>query len=354
VVLVTALLLAWSTPTAGAASVVRVIVTPFDTSNLGLDDQWVGSAVAQLISLGLEWHPALVQLPGASVGDASLGDESLAQRARALGADAVLSGRIARTGVQLVLEPFVLHLDEGATRKTFVAPIGMVLQDLPRRVATLAASYARALNFIPTDREIARIEMAGRPTDSDRALELFVRARLDLLKHGASGHIVALLLRALQIDPDFVVARYELGTVQRALGNRWRAAEQYRTCFRQRPMMPEPYKGLADLFLEAPTPLIGAAIWAYSKAIELRPSYVDAHLGLGDARAAQGDFSEALADYRRALELNPFAAHAHLKLARLYARLGLCIQSSAAFERAVEIDPRLSLAGREACVATIP
>jgi hypothetical protein len=49
--------------TAGAVVTPRaVIVVPFDASSLAADDQWIGEGVAQLLSLGLAWHPGFVQI----------------------------------------------------------------------------------------------------------------------------------------------------------------------------------------------------------------------------------------------------------------------------------------------------
>src|SRR2546428_10301481 len=62
----------------------------------------------------------------------------------------------------------------------------------------------------------------------------------------------------------------------------------YTTLFRS----PEPFKALGDLFLAAPRRLFDQAVEAYNKALELRPFYADAHVGLGDARAAKGRSEE--------------------------------------------------------------
>src|SRR2546425_6036222 len=68
---------------------------------------------------------------------------------------------------------------------------------------------------------------------------------------------------------------------------------------------PEPFKALGDLFLAAPRRLFDQAVEAYNKAIELRPFYADAHVGLGEARAAKGETDAAVAAYQKALSFNP-------------------------------------------------
>src|SRR5207253_1577481 len=116
---------------------------------------------------------------------------------------------------------------------------------------------------------------------------------------------VDLLSRAIEVDPSFVVATYMLGVVHSALGNRWKAAAQFRASTQLDASYPEPAKALGDLYLSQPRRLFDQAVEAYSKAIELRPFYADAYVGLGDAKAAKSDVDGAIAAYQKALVYNP-------------------------------------------------
>ncbi|PYO36211.1 MAG: hypothetical protein DMD86_05125, partial [Candidatus Rokuibacteriota bacterium] len=73
--------------------------------------------------------------------------------------------------------------------------------------------------------------------------------------------------------PQFVVAQHALGVVHQSLGNRWKAAAQFRASTQLDPTYPEPYKALGDLFLTAPRRLFDQAVEAYAKALEIRPFY---------------------------------------------------------------------------------
>jgi cytochrome c-type biogenesis protein CcmH/NrfG len=103
--------------------------------------------------------------------------------------------------------------------------------------------------------------------------------------------------------------------------------------------MPEPLKALGDLFLGARHPLVSQAIEAYSRAIDLRPFYAEAHIGLGDARAANGEADAAIAAYQKALTFDPFHAQAHLRLGKIYADTRRCGESLNAYRRAIELEP---------------
>ena len=127
--------------------------------------------------------------------------------------------------------------------------------------------------------------------------------------------------------------------MHQALGNRWKAAAQFRASTQLDSSYPEPYKSLGDLFLAAPRRLFDQAIEAYAKAIELRPFYADAHVGLGDARAAKGDVDGAIAGYQKALTFDPVNPRVYLSLGKIYyAEKGLYYESVTAYKKAIELD----------------
>jgi tetratricopeptide (TPR) repeat protein len=151
---------------------------------------------------------------------------------------------------------------------------------------------------------------------------------------------VEFLSRAIEADPQFVAAQYALGAVHQSLGNRWKAAAQFRASAQLDPAYAEPYKALGDLYLTAPRRLFEEAIKAYSKAIDLRPFFAEAHVGLGDALAAKGDVDPAVAAYRKGLEYNPMNAKVHVSLGKIYySEKGLYYESVTAYKKAIELDP---------------
>jgi len=80
---------------------------------------------------------------------------------------------------------------------------------------------------------------------------------------------------------------------------------------------------------------------AYNKAIELRPFYADAHVGLGDARAAKGEIDGAISAYQKALTYNAINPKVHMSLGKIYyAEKGLYYESVQAYRRAIDLDPQ--------------
>ena len=349
-ILVLGSLIALSLPVAATASVKPrvLLIVPFDASALDREEQWVGEGVAQILSLGLAQHPAFVQVERVRLRaygqPEAWGDATLGRAARAVRADAALFGSVTRQSAELVIQPRLLEVKGTASDTVSLEPVTVPEGELLAKLAGLPVLYARALKVPLTAAETARVERAALPTRSLRAFELFARGAIALQRSTQEGNEAAvdLLARAIETDPNFVVAHYTLGAVHQTLGNRWKAAAQFRASTQLDAAYPEPFKALGDLFLAAPRRLFDQAVEAYNKALELRPFYADAHVGLGDARAAKGEIDPAIAAYQKALVFNPVNPKVYLSLGKIYyAEKGLYYESVNAYKKAIELDPQL-------------
>lgn len=324
----------------------NVLILPFATVDLTRDEQWIGEGVAQSLMLSLVHVPGLVQiereriraLPQPEAWD----EAAAASAAKRLGADLALFGEVKRTGTDLIVQPRFLELhgdkvDHGAL-DTFAVADGQLLD----RLRSLPAAYLKAVKAPASDVELARAQKWAAPTTVVRAFELYVRGRHASYRgtQDASEAAVEFLSRAIEADPQFVAAQYALGVVHQNLGNRWKAAAQFRASAQLDPTYAEPYKALGDLYLTAPRRLFEEAIKAYGKAIELRPFYAEAHVGLGDALAAKGEVDPAVAAYQKGLEYNPMNAKVHVSLGKIYySEKGLYYESVTAYKKAIDLDP---------------
>jgi len=322
-----------------------VLVAPFDASALEAEDRWIGEAVGEVLRLSLVQHRAFIPLERSRLRalgtPTAWGNDVVQQAARTTRADVAVFGRVTRARDDLVIHPRLLEVKPG-TDPVALEDVPVPDGQLLAKLATLPLLYARTLRVTLTEAEAARIEKAARPTRSVRALELYARAYMALTRGGqeANESAVDLLSRAIESDASFVAAQYSLGTVHQALGNRWKAAAQYRAATQLDPNQPEPYKAIGDLFLVQPRRLFDQALEAYAKAIELRPFYADAHVGLGDARAAKGDTDGAIKAYQQALVYNAMNPRVHLSLGKIYfGEKGLYYESVNAYKKAIELDP---------------
>ena len=338
---------ALAAPAESAGKTLAVLIVPFDASALDRDEQWVGEGAAQAVALGLAQHPGFVQIDRRRLRafgqPEAWGEAVVMQAARGVRADVAVFGRVSRAGTDLVLEPDVLDLKgrEGG-EPVRLEPVKVAEGELLARLASLPVAYVRALKVPLTEADQQRVERAAQPTRSARAFELYTRAQAAVQRGGQEGNesAVDLLSRAIEADASFAVAQYSLGTVHQILGNRWKAAAQYRAATQIDSNYPEPFKALGDLLLAAPRRLYDQAVEAYGRAIELRPFYADAHVGLGDAKAAKGDIDGAVAAYQKALTFNPVNPRVHMSLGKIYFNeKGLYYESVGAFKKAIDLDP---------------
>ena len=322
-----------------------VLVAPFDASTLDPDERWMGQAVSEILRLSLVQHQAFVPLEPARLRAFGIaqpwGPEVVQQTAKTTRSDVALYGRVTRTGSDLVIQPRLFDA-KAAGESPAIEDVTVPDGQLIAKLATLPVLYVRAMKVTLTDAETARIEKAARPTRNLRALELYSRAHVALWKPGQEANETAidLLSRAIELDANFVAAQYELGCVHQALGNRWKAAAQFRAATQLDPTQPEPYKALGDMFLIQPRRLFDQALEAYAKAIELRPYYADAYVGLGDAKAAKGDTDGAIKAYQQALVHNAVNPRVHQSLGKIYfSEKGLYYESVNAYKKAIDLDP---------------
>ncbi len=335
-------------PVAASATPRALLILPFDATALAPEERWLGEGVAQVLALGLAQHPAFVQIERGRgrVGgpDEAWRAAGALQVARGARAEVALFGRIERRGDDYVVQPRLLEVKGAGADTGALEPLAAPESELLAKLAGLPLAYARTLRQPVTDAEAVRMARGARPTKLLRAFELYTRGQMAWQRGTQEGNEAAVdqLSRAVEVDPNFAVAHYTLGAVHQTLGNRWKAAAQYRASTQLDATYPEPYKALGDLFVAAPRRLFDQAVEAYNKAIELRPFYAEAYVGLGDARAAKGDVDAAIASYQKALVFNPVNPKLHASLGKIYyAEKGLYYESVNAYKRAIELDPQL-------------
>jgi tetratricopeptide (TPR) repeat protein/TolB-like protein len=333
--------------TAGAATKPRtILVLPFATVDLARDEQWLGEGVAQSLMLGLNQAPSLVQVDRDRlkqvVQPEAWDDNTAASAARNLHAEIALYGEVRRGGAELTIQPRYVEIKGDRPERVALEVVSVPENALMERLRAVPLAYARAFKVPLSESELARVQKWASPTASARAFEAYVRGQLNSYRGNQEGNEAAIehLGKAIEIDPQFVVAQFALGVVHQTLGNRWKAAAQFRASTQLDPAYPEPYKALGDLFLTAPRRLFDQATEAYAKALEIRPFYADAYVGLGDAKAAKGEVDGAVAAYQKALGFNPINAKVHVSLGKLYySEKNLYYESVQAYKKAIDLDP---------------
>lgn len=102
------------------------------------------------------------------------------------------------------------------------------------------------------------------------------------------------------------------------------------------------YYNLANLIKDKPQHY-DEAYRLYRKAIAMKPSFLEAHLNMGDLLLKQNKTEEAKNSFMKAIEINPNYPDAHFNLGTTYIQLGNERKAEASYRRAVAIDPQHTL-----------
>jgi tetratricopeptide (TPR) repeat protein len=333
----------WATLGEAAAPVKPkpLLILPYQSTET---DAWFGEAIAETLYLAAQGTPVLLPIDRGRLTQPGRGAEGSADTtplglARAVKAEIVFLGEYQRTADGITITPRLLDVKTGQTQtlETVRGPSEKLIETQ----ALLIQSYAKALNLGLKADEMERLVAAAKPTANLTALEAFAKGRRSALLGTQEGNEGAaeLMARAVEVDPTFAVAHYHLGVVHFALGNRWKAAAQFRAATQVDPNLPEPFKALGDIFLSSPRRLFDQAIEAYERAITIRPHYAEAHVGLGDAKAAKGENEAAIAHYQKALALDPLNARVQFALGKIYySEKGLYYEAVSAYKKAIDLD----------------
>ena len=108
-------------------------------------------------------------------------------------------------------------------------------------------------------------------------------------------------------------------------------------CLEKSPNKPRPHNNFAAILYDKGS--FEEAIREYEAALRLKPSYLQAHVGLGKTLAALGRYDEARRSYLTAAELFPNLVMPHLELGNLMVRQGRLSDAIEAFRKAVRQNP---------------
>jgi len=331
----------------GTAPKVRsVLILPFATTDLARDEQWLGEAAAQVVMSAFFQVPGIIQVDRARLRTLSQpefwNEAAAVSAARAVRADVAIFGEVRRSGGDLVILGRWVDLHGDRVDPGHLDAIQVPEGALLERLRGLPAAYAKAIKISATEPEAARMQKWAVGTASPKAWEAYVRGRIAAERGTPDANEAAVdaLSRAIEADAQFVLAQYARARVHQTLGNRWKASADFRASAQMDPTFPESYKGLGDLYLTAPRRLFDEAVGAYEKAIDLRPFYAEAFVGLGDAKAAKGDVDGAISAYQKALVHNPLSGKVFASLGKIYySEKGLYYESVQAYKKAVDLDP---------------
>ncbi|BBO66743.1 hypothetical protein DSCA_06730 [Desulfosarcina alkanivorans] len=143
--------------------------------------------------------------------------------------------------------------------------------------------------------------------------------------------------QAIQLNPDDLPSRRELGSLYLDQSQWHRAIAVFGELLEIHPGLPEILLGMGHAYLGAGK--TGEAIAAYREVIRLHPQEADAWNNLGLACQETGDYQAAESSFLKLIEINPEQAGAYVHLGNLYDRLGRFEQAISAYDSALALDP---------------
>jgi tetratricopeptide (TPR) repeat protein len=144
-------------------------------------------------------------------------------------------------------------------------------------------------------------------------------------------------LKAIQLNPNFVVARYNLGILYMKQGETNKAIEQYRKAVQVDPNFIKAYNNLGVALLEEDK--TDESIEYLQQALQKDPNMAAAHINLGLALSKQDKLTAAVVHFNKALQISSNLPKAQFQLGAALVRQGRIEQGVHHIKRALQIDP---------------
>ena len=187
------------------------------------------------------------------------------------------------------------------------------------------------------------LRQTGRTPDAARLLEdvatsdaadAAVLSELGLLALACNSHrAVAILQRALELDPTLVPEHNNLGIALKRLGRFDEAEVCYRNAIRLEPSYAAAHHNLGELLQHRGQ--LTQARRSFETALQHNPRLTHSRLTLGDVLTQLGEPRSAVEQYQKAVETSPASLRAHAGLAVALRRLGEIHAAVEAFARVV-------------------
>ena len=223
---------------------------------------------------------------------------------------------------------------------------------------------------------LEEIVLAQKHTKSIAAFKSYCNAYLEIAKGSPTEVVASYFQRALQEDPEFWEARYNLGVIYYNFRLYDKSLEQFETVINQNPKYFKAYYGKGVIhFLDrhyqtalnefkttltynpdhdrshyyigiiyTRTDSLKKGIQSLEKSIEINPHYAPAHYQLGKAQMRRGWFKKAITALTQATRLNPEYHLANNALGEAYYALNLYEEAIIEFNKAIKLKPTFATA----------
>ena len=220
------------------------------------------------------------------------------------------------------------------------------LQELVAQAKTLVAEYPSS-SLVWNILAVGQKKL-GQLADAEKgflkAVELnptFVDAYynlgLVLQEQGKLDEAIAAYQRALEIEPAYAEAHYNMGNALTEQGKLDEAIVAYRRTLKTKPAHAEASNNMGNALKEQGKP--DEAMAAYRNALKIKPAYADAYFNMGVTLQSRGKLNDAIAAYQCALEINPTYAEAYYNMGNVQEAQEKLDEAILFYQRTLEIKP---------------
>lgn len=178
--------------------------------------------------------------------------------------------------------------------------------------------------------------LANLPLDVARD-ETYLNLGALLAQNGRPADAIAVLSKAVSLDPDNAEAHFRLGLAYQDAGAAQAAVEELMTAVRLRPSHADAHGALGVLLRGQNR--AADALPHFREAVRHAPDSVEAHTNLGLSLMEAGRPAEAIIEHRRAIALAPDTPNPHNNLAMALQQTGDVQQAVAEYRKALLIKP---------------
>lgn len=158
------------------------------------------------------------------------------------------------------------------------------------------------------------------------------------LNSGKYEEAKPLLKRAIEVNPAYFIAHYDLARVYLKEGEMDKAIEEFKEVVRLKPFAPVYHLNLGRALLEKGS--LKEALSELKTAIRMGgDQYADAYCGIAYIHYQSGETKKAAKAYEQALKIDPSLYQAHFGLGQLHLESDFLEEAIAEFEKTAEFNP---------------
>jgi len=249
------------------------------------------------------------------------------------GADVLIAGSYKVVSGKLLLKFRVISTYTGADifNQTFSGPLEKIFQMHTK--ALLEILNIMALPLTEKDRQV----LSRTSTNSITAFESYCKAYVAFQRGASMETVASLFNRALQQDPDFWEAQYNLGVIYYNFDKYNKALNQFRNVIQRNPSFYKPHYGMGVIYYLQRN--YRGAIRQFNKVLELQPDHDRTLYYLGRVYVRMDSIEKGLKYLDKAAKINPNYAPTQYQIAQANMRRGWYKTAVQALKKAIKLNP---------------